>query len=168
MAPSACAQERVQQRTTGTLRYRLCCWSRQLQSHAESKRPQNAATSSRCPDSILRARCWKLRCGRDSPERTTRLEESITPKQGCFWLLGGLPGILIKMRVLWTNCVFLLVCFCASGFGNLNRCDEVRKVYQLRQIGPNQLLPLSPRPGMLESSSLMYECEVYCLIEFVK
>uniref|UniRef100_A0A7N8XWK4 Glypican 5a n=1 Tax=Mastacembelus armatus TaxID=205130 RepID=A0A7N8XWK4_9TELE len=28
-----------------------------------------------------------------------------------------------------------------------NKCDEVRKVFQLRQIGPSQLLPLSPRPG---------------------
>uniref|UniRef100_A0A7N6A393 Glypican 5a n=1 Tax=Anabas testudineus TaxID=64144 RepID=A0A7N6A393_ANATE len=32
-------------------------------------------------------------------------------------------------------------------FGSPNRCDEVRKVFQLRQIGPHQLLPLSPRPG---------------------
>ncbi|XP_058484505.1 glypican-5a isoform X2 [Solea solea] len=49
------------------------------------------------------------------------------------------------MDPLWTHCVFLLACCCGLGFGN--RCDEVRKVFQLRQIGPNQLLPLSPRPG---------------------
>ncbi|XP_042277591.1 glypican-5a [Thunnus albacares] len=48
---------------------------------------------------------------------------------------------------LRTNCIFFLACFCGLGFGNPNRCDEVRKVFQLRQIGPNQLLPLSPRIG---------------------
>nr|XP_020466358.1 glypican-5-like [Monopterus albus] len=51
------------------------------------------------------------------------------------------------MCVLWTNCIFLLACCCGLGFGSPNRCDEVRKVFQLRQIGPNQLLPSSPRPG---------------------
>lgn len=51
------------------------------------------------------------------------------------------------MGALWTHCVFLLVFCCGSGFGSSNKCDEVRKVFQLRQIGPNQLLPLSPRPG---------------------
>ncbi|XP_023280070.1 glypican-5-like [Seriola lalandi dorsalis] len=51
------------------------------------------------------------------------------------------------MGALWTNCVFLLACCCGSGFGSPNRCDEVRKVFQLRQIGPIQLLPISPRPG---------------------
>lgn len=42
---------------------------------------------------------------------------------------------------------FLLLCFSGFGLGSVNRCDEVRKVFQLRQIGPNQLVPLSPRPG---------------------
>ncbi|KAK2853906.1 hypothetical protein Q5P01_006567 [Channa striata] len=51
------------------------------------------------------------------------------------------------MRVLWTRCVLLLALCCGSGFGGPNRCDEVRKVFQLRQIGPSQLLPLSPRSG---------------------
>ncbi|KAM4592884.1 glypican-5a [Odontesthes bonariensis] len=51
------------------------------------------------------------------------------------------------MCVPWTCCVFLLACCCASGFGGTNKCDEVRKVFQLRQIGPNHLLPLSPRHG---------------------
>ncbi|XP_008290837.1 glypican-5a [Stegastes partitus] len=51
------------------------------------------------------------------------------------------------MVSLWTHCVFFLTCCCGSGFGSSNKCDEVRKVFQLRQIGPNQLLPLSPRPG---------------------
>ncbi|XP_034738014.1 glypican-5a [Etheostoma cragini] len=51
------------------------------------------------------------------------------------------------MGVLWTNYVFFMACCSGLGFGNPNRCDEVRKVFQLRQIGPNQLLPLSPRPG---------------------
>ncbi|XP_071345070.1 glypican-5a [Trachinotus anak] len=52
------------------------------------------------------------------------------------------------MGALWTNCIFLLLaCCCGSGLGSSNRCDEVRKVFQLRQIGPVQLLPLSPRPG---------------------
>ncbi|XP_054626628.1 glypican-5a isoform X2 [Dunckerocampus dactyliophorus] len=48
---------------------------------------------------------------------------------------------------MWTSSIFLLACFCGIGFGNLQKCDEVRKVFQLRQIGPNQLLPSSPRPG---------------------
>ncbi|XP_074471146.1 glypican-5a isoform X2 [Sebastes fasciatus] len=51
------------------------------------------------------------------------------------------------MGVLWLNYVFFLACCCGFGFGSSNKCDEVRKVFQLRQIGPNQLLPLSPRPG---------------------
>ncbi|KAK2920078.1 glypican-5a isoform X1 [Channa argus] len=51
------------------------------------------------------------------------------------------------MRVLWTHCIFLLAVCCGSGFGGPNGCEEVRKVFQLRQIGPSQLLPLSPRPG---------------------
>ncbi|KAK7913269.1 hypothetical protein WMY93_013480 [Mugilogobius chulae] len=49
------------------------------------------------------------------------------------------------MDVLWSNCFFILACFCGSLLGNPNKCDEVRKVFQLRQIGPSQLLPLSPR-----------------------
>ncbi|KAJ0056593.1 hypothetical protein NL108_010523 [Boleophthalmus pectinirostris] len=53
----------------------------------------------------------------------------------------------MKMDVLWINHFFLLACFCGSVLGNPNKCDEVRKVFQLRQIGPSQLLPLSPRPG---------------------
>ncbi|KAM7424311.1 hypothetical protein PAMA_000582 [Pampus argenteus] len=52
-------------------------------------------------------------------------------------------GVLL----LRTDCFFFLACFCGLGFGNPNKCDEVRKVFQLRQIGPNQLLPLSPRLG---------------------
>ncbi|KAF7659455.1 hypothetical protein LDENG_00297280 [Lucifuga dentata] len=52
-----------------------------------------------------------------------------------------------RMGVQWTNWVFFLVCCSGSSFGNPNRCDEVRKVFQLRQIGPNKLLPLSPKPG---------------------
>lgn len=55
---------------------------------------------------------------------------------------------------MWTSYFFLLVCCSGLGFGSSNRCDEVRKVFQLRQIGPNQLLPASPRPGMLELSLL--------------
>ncbi|XP_029974515.1 glypican-5a [Salarias fasciatus] len=53
------------------------------------------------------------------------------------------------MGVPWTRCVVLLAwcCCCGFGLGRANKCDEVRKVFQLRQIGPNQLLPLSPRPG---------------------
>ncbi|KAK5874119.1 hypothetical protein PBY51_019094 [Eleginops maclovinus] len=35
----------------------------------------------------------------------------------------------------------------SAGCASPNKCDEVRKVFQLKQIGPNQLLPLSPRPG---------------------
>ena len=54
------------------------------------------------------------------------------------------------MSELWTNYIFLLAFCSGSGFGIPNKCDEVRKVFQLREIGPNQLLPLSPRPGMLE------------------
>ncbi|XP_055363425.1 glypican-5a isoform X2 [Betta splendens] len=51
------------------------------------------------------------------------------------------------MLQLWTNCIFLLACCRGLGLGSPNRCDEVRKVFQLRQIGPHQSLPLSPRPG---------------------
>lgn len=52
------------------------------------------------------------------------------------------------MRFLWTCWLFLLAWSCSGfGLGRANKCDEVRKVFQLRQIGPNQLLPLSPRPG---------------------
>ncbi|XP_042347697.1 glypican-5a [Plectropomus leopardus] len=51
------------------------------------------------------------------------------------------------MGVQWMNCVFFLACCSGLTFGSPNRCDEVRKVFQLRQIGPNQLLPLSPRAG---------------------
>ncbi|XP_039998746.1 glypican-5a isoform X2 [Xiphias gladius] len=51
------------------------------------------------------------------------------------------------MGALWTSCIFLLACCCGSGSGNSSRCDEVRKVFLLREIGPNQLLPLSPRSG---------------------
>ncbi|XP_034536533.1 glypican-5a isoform X1 [Notolabrus celidotus] len=50
------------------------------------------------------------------------------------------------MDALWIN-IFLLACGSGLGFGSSNKCDEVRKVFQLRQIGPSQLLPLSPRPG---------------------
>lgn len=39
-------------------------------------------------------------------------------------------------------CVLFGSVLCVS-----NKCEEVRKVFQLRQIGPGQLLPLSPRPG---------------------
>ncbi|XP_056268586.1 glypican-5a isoform X2 [Pseudoliparis swirei] len=51
------------------------------------------------------------------------------------------------MGDLWVNYVFFLACCSGLCSGSPNRCDEVRKVFQLRQIGPNQLLPLSPRPG---------------------
>lgn len=51
------------------------------------------------------------------------------------------------MDVLWLNCIFFFVCFFGSLLGNPNKCDDVRKVFQLRQIGPNQLLPISPIPG---------------------
>lgn len=53
------------------------------------------------------------------------------------------------MDALWVRCVFLLACCCASGLGSANKCDEVRKVFQLRQIGPSHLLPSNPRPGTL-------------------
>ncbi|XP_077375836.1 glypican-5a [Festucalex cinctus] len=46
---------------------------------------------------------------------------------------------------MWTSRSLLLACLCAVCFGK--KCDEVRKVFQLRQIGPNQMLPLGPRPG---------------------
>uniref|UniRef100_A0A3Q0T128 Glypican 5a n=1 Tax=Amphilophus citrinellus TaxID=61819 RepID=A0A3Q0T128_AMPCI len=51
------------------------------------------------------------------------------------------------MDALWVHRVFLLACCCGSGLGSPNKCDEVRKVFQLKQIGPSQLLPLSPTPG---------------------
>ncbi|XP_057687196.1 glypican-5a isoform X1 [Corythoichthys intestinalis] len=49
---------------------------------------------------------------------------------------------------MWTSYTFLLAYLCVVCFGNTHKCDDVRKVFQLRQIGPNQLLPLSPRPGL--------------------
>ncbi|KAM8894361.1 glypican-5a [Spinachia spinachia] len=51
------------------------------------------------------------------------------------------------MGDLWAHCVFLLALCSGFCFGSPNRCDEVRKVFQLRQIGPTQLLPLNPRTG---------------------
>lgn len=53
------------------------------------------------------------------------------------------------MGALLVNWILLLAscCYCGSGLGSANKCDEVRKVFQLRQIGPNHLLPLSPRAG---------------------
>ncbi|XP_053722743.1 glypican-5a [Synchiropus splendidus] len=51
------------------------------------------------------------------------------------------------MRHVWTSYFLSVVSLCNVVFGSPNKCDEVRKVYQLRQIGPIQLLPLSPRPG---------------------
>nr|XP_019935299.1 PREDICTED: glypican-5-like [Paralichthys olivaceus] len=54
----------------------------------------------------------------------------------------------VEMGEVWTSCFVLLAGLCGLGFGhNTNTCEEVRKVFQLRQIGPNQLLPLSPRAG---------------------
>lgn len=55
------------------------------------------------------------------------------------------------MGVLWTIYILFLACCFGLGFGSPNRCDEVRKVFQLRQIGPSQLLTPSPRPGMSSS-----------------
>lgn len=51
------------------------------------------------------------------------------------------------MDALWMNFIVSLACCFGSVFGSPNKCDEVRKVFQLRQIGPSQLLPPSPRPG---------------------
>ncbi|XP_061558407.1 glypican-5a isoform X2 [Phycodurus eques] len=55
--------------------------------------------------------------------------------------------VFSKYSAMWTICTFLLACLCDVCLGNPHKCDEVRKVFQLRQIGPNQMLPLSPRPG---------------------
>lgn len=90
-----------------------------------------------------------LKCGQRSPETcAVDLQESLIYK--LLSCVGLPPACFIKMRVLWTNCIFMLVCCCGSGFGSPNRCDEVRKVFQLRQIGPYKLLSVSPRPGTLE------------------
>ncbi|KAM4631061.1 glypican-5a [Polymixia lowei] len=51
------------------------------------------------------------------------------------------------MGVRRMNCILFLVCCTGFSFGSPTNCDEVRKVFQLRQIGPIKLLPLSPRPG---------------------
>lgn len=96
---------------------------------------------------------WNLKCGRNSPERSnfhTEIDSCVF--FFLFLFIGVISLDFIKMSVLWTNYLFFLACCCGLGFGNPNRCDEVRKVFQLRQIGPNQLLPLSPRPGMYEFS----------------
>ncbi|KAM4743561.1 glypican-5a [Anableps anableps] len=50
------------------------------------------------------------------------------------------------MSALLSCCVFLLY-LCGSGLGELDKCREVHEVFQLRQIGPNQFLPSSPRSG---------------------
>ncbi|KAM6942836.1 glypican-5a [Xenentodon cancila] len=47
----------------------------------------------------------------------------------------------------WTCCVFLLACCCGSLHGRSSNCEEVRKVFVLRGIGPNQLLPPNPVTG---------------------
>ncbi|XP_020491577.1 glypican-5a [Labrus bergylta] len=51
------------------------------------------------------------------------------------------------MGVLWMSYIFFPACCFGLVFGSTNKCDEVRKVFQLLQIGPSQLLPQSPRPG---------------------
>ncbi|CAL8246936.1 unnamed protein product [Lota lota] len=43
------------------------------------------------------------------------------------------------------NCVLVLACCSALTFGDPTTCDEVRKVFQLKQIGPLKLVPSSPR-----------------------
>ncbi|XP_056464587.1 glypican-5-like [Gadus chalcogrammus] len=43
------------------------------------------------------------------------------------------------------NCVLVLACCAALTFGDPTTCDEVRKVFQLKQIGPVKLVPSSPR-----------------------
>ncbi|XP_019731975.1 glypican-5a isoform X1 [Hippocampus comes] len=48
---------------------------------------------------------------------------------------------------MWMSRAFLLASLFAVCFGNPHKCDEVRKVFHLRQIGPSQMLPLNPRPG---------------------
>uniref|UniRef100_A0A3Q2ZQ18 Glypican 5a n=1 Tax=Kryptolebias marmoratus TaxID=37003 RepID=A0A3Q2ZQ18_KRYMA len=50
------------------------------------------------------------------------------------------------MGFLWMCCVLLAV-FSGPGLGGSDKCDEVRKVFQVREIGPSQLLPPRPRPG---------------------
>lgn len=64
------------------------------------------------------------------------------------------------MRHFWTKCILSLVCLCHAVLGSPNKCDEVRKVYQLRQIGQIQLLPTSPRLGsdLLVCSSKNQTC----------
>lgn len=43
-------------------------------------------------------------------------------------------------------CLFVAACVGLSS-GSLTSCDEVRKVFQLRQIGPVKSLPERPREG---------------------
>ncbi|KAM3877066.1 glypican-5a [Diretmus argenteus] len=51
------------------------------------------------------------------------------------------------MDVQWMNCIFFLSCCAGLSCGSPDSCDEVRKVFQLRQIGPIKLLPFTPKPG---------------------
>lgn len=160
MAQSGCMSHTSSRLLQVTLRYRLCCRSNQLGHHATFKQTHAAATFSPCLDSnhflepflgsnpkrhMVDAESWELKCGRDSPERVIG-----SLPDACLFFPGKLSTRnCIKMSVLWASYFFLLVCSSGLRFGRSNRCDEVRKVFQLRQIGPNQLLPLSPRPGML-------------------
>ncbi|TWW67920.1 Glypican-5 Secreted glypican-5 [Takifugu flavidus] len=49
------------------------------------------------------------------------------------------------MPLLWITYFFFLLCRPGSGSGSPNKCDEVRKLFQLTQIGAGQSLPVSPR-----------------------
>ncbi|KAM9409609.1 glypican-5a isoform 2-T2 [Pholidichthys leucotaenia] len=53
----------------------------------------------------------------------------------------------MKMDMVWTRCALLLLCSSGCVLGSAKKCDEVRKVFQIRQIGPSQLLPVSARAG---------------------
>uniref|UniRef100_A0A3P8V8U9 Glypican 5a n=1 Tax=Cynoglossus semilaevis TaxID=244447 RepID=A0A3P8V8U9_CYNSE len=51
------------------------------------------------------------------------------------------------LRMATPAVYFLFLLSCCCGIGSCSECDDIRKVFQLRQSGLNELLPSSPRPG---------------------
>ncbi|KAG7279316.1 hypothetical protein CRUP_025134, partial [Coryphaenoides rupestris] len=67
----------------------------------------------------------------------------------------ALPGTATSCWVLW-----LLACCAALPSGGANTCDEVRTAFQHKQIGPEKLVPSSPRTasGLQVCSSRNLTC----------
>lgn len=72
-----------------------------------------------------------------------------------------LGAAVSEMPLLWITYFFFLLCRPGSGSGSPNKCDEVRKLFQLTQIGAGQSLPVSPRAGRL-GWSIQRRVSYYC------